>query len=134
MTSSQTSREDAVRCYRCHKTKPASQFYRRADGTIIQGCRNCHREMSAARRRSKVVGFAEGTRQLLAEGSPAPVALDYRCDGCGRHAETAAGRAPRGWRLLKVAGAPATLCTRCAGLVLAAARVAEAVASRRGSH
>lgn len=123
------------RCYRCGKEKSTSEFYLHADGSIISGCKECHREMSAARRgkATKVSTLAGLPLGIVENARPAPALVQYRCEGCGRSSMSASADGPRGWKRVRLTGGEdaATLCTRCTARVTGALQIMRAVVERR---
>lgn len=139
-----------VRCYRCHQLKKEKEFYHRADGSRVAGCKSCHRKMSAARREASihavpatmanvagtptVNGHAMGSSALVLSTAPVAAMVTYRCEGCGKKRMAEAGSVPRGWKSVRVVeGEPASLCAGCVRKVVEGVRVARAVAERRAS-
>jgi hypothetical protein len=139
MPATSASTTPVYHCYRCGKDKPAETgFYHRSDGSIISGCKDCHRAMAEARRGRKATGApttggAAFPLGVVENARPAPAVVQYRCEGCGRASMSASPDGPRGWRRVRLTSSdePATLCTRCTAGVQRALRVMEAVAERR---
>jgi hypothetical protein len=124
-------------CYRCHKFKPLAEFYRRADKTIIGGCRSCHKELSAQRRLVEAKQLtlpALASARIVTAPSAAPLAV-WTCEACRTRRTTVLEAFPTGWRKLGdlVPGAPVVLCGPCGTKALRGMRVLRAVLTARVS-
>jgi hypothetical protein len=136
---------ETYHCYRCDKDKDAATgFYHHRDGSIVSGCKECHAQMARERKEARAKASSEAPSAvqgtllgIVNDARPAPAAARYRCEGCGKIAETPHPEGPRGWKRVRVThsedDSPATLCVRCTGIVMKAAGVVATVAQRRNS-